>query len=216
MNKRHLIYLLDPLCGWCYGAAPRLEQLREAPEFSIMPMPGGLFAREGARVMTPEMKAHIRRSDLRVAELSGLTFSDVYRTQVLEKAEVLDSFTATLALIAVREDTARQWALLQALQHGRYVLGIDSGTHIGVTEILMRAGFEAEALAIVKPTEALLRDYEQHIRQAQALTAAAGVNGVPALLTETEYGWQQLSPERLFGASIERLKEALLGLGRLP
>lgn len=50
MKTRELVYLFDPLCGWCYGASPRISQLIDDPDFHVTFRPTGLFAREGARV----------------------------------------------------------------------------------------------------------------------------------------------------------------------
>lgn len=54
MKIRELVYLFDPLCGWCYGASPKISQLVKDSDFHVTFCPTGLFAREGARDLTPE------------------------------------------------------------------------------------------------------------------------------------------------------------------
>lgn len=54
---RSLIYLYDPLCGWCYAAAPGIARLREAG-VTVTPRPTGLFAEPG-RVMTAAFADHV-------------------------------------------------------------------------------------------------------------------------------------------------------------
>ncbi len=39
-----LIYLFDPLCGWCYGASPTLRQLAAREDFVVEVAPSGLFS----------------------------------------------------------------------------------------------------------------------------------------------------------------------------
>ena len=51
MNKT-LHYLFDPLCGWCYGAAPVLSALQGQPSVNVELLPTGLFSGEGARPMS--------------------------------------------------------------------------------------------------------------------------------------------------------------------
>ena len=44
-------YLFDPLCGWCYAAAPVLARLQATPGVQVVLAPTGLFAGAGARPM---------------------------------------------------------------------------------------------------------------------------------------------------------------------
>ena len=43
-------YLFDPLCGWCYAAAPVLARLQATPGVQVVLAPTGLFAGAGARL----------------------------------------------------------------------------------------------------------------------------------------------------------------------
>ncbi len=49
MSANRLLYLFDPLCGWCYAAAPAVTAMASeyGPAFEFMP--SGLFAGSGAR-----------------------------------------------------------------------------------------------------------------------------------------------------------------------
>ena len=57
-------YLFDPLCGWCYAAAPALKFLQAQEGVEVVLAPTGLFAGAGAvcatavsaRVAGPESK----------------------------------------------------------------------------------------------------------------------------------------------------------------
>ncbi|HEY9218115.1 MAG TPA: DsbA family protein, partial [Phenylobacterium sp.] len=44
MRQRHLIYFADPMCSWCYGFAPVIEQVAEryAGVLPIQLVMGGL------------------------------------------------------------------------------------------------------------------------------------------------------------------------------
>ena len=50
--------LFDPLCGWCYGAAPALHRLRDVEGFSVELAPTGLFSGAGARPMDASFAAY--------------------------------------------------------------------------------------------------------------------------------------------------------------
>ena len=60
MRERHLIYFSDPMCSWCYGFAPVMDQVAErfGERLPIQLVMGGL--RPGTdRPMTAEGRAEI-------------------------------------------------------------------------------------------------------------------------------------------------------------
>src|SRR5438105_9117885 len=98
----HVTYLFDPLCGWCYGAAPALDGIDRLEELTLELMPTGLFAGQGARAMDASFAAYAWQNDQRIARLTGQPFSETYRTEVLGRPGVFDSAPATLGVVAVR------------------------------------------------------------------------------------------------------------------
>lgn len=210
MKTRELVYLFDPLCGWCYGASPRISQLIDDPDFHVTFRPTGLFAREGARELTPEFAQYAWQNDMRIESATGQVFSEAYRENVLNQGGVFDSFSATLALIAAElSEPERVFAVLKTLQRARYVEGLDNSSSKGVVEILEREGFETETLAVSRPTEALLRRYEHCLRDTQRLLDRHNVKGVPALVVVGAQGERLLPSSKLF-TSYEELKVELL------
>ena len=78
-----MIYLFDPLCGWCYGATPALEKIAKLEDIIIEMAPTGLFAGQGARPMDDRFAAFAWQNDQRIGQLTGQVFSQAYRDQVL-------------------------------------------------------------------------------------------------------------------------------------
>ncbi len=151
MTKRiHAKYLFDPLCGWCYGAAPMLERLGADGDLAIEILPTGLFAGEGARPMDSGFAAFAWSNDERIARLTGQIFSEAYRRHVLEKPSTrFDSGPATLALTAVALTAPdRQLEALRAIQAARYVDGRDITDFAVLGEIL-------RALSLLEAAERL-------------------------------------------------------------
>lgn len=72
-----LLYLFDPLCGWCYAAAPAVAAMAEeyGPAFEFMP--SGLFAGSGARPPNDAMATHAWTNDQRIAQITGQVFSEL-------------------------------------------------------------------------------------------------------------------------------------------
>ena len=63
-----LHYVHDPLCGWCYAAAPMVDAVRKAG-IPLSLHGGGLWADPTG--LSADKAAYIRKSDARIASLSG-------------------------------------------------------------------------------------------------------------------------------------------------
>lgn len=194
-------YVFDPLCGWCYGAAPVLERLAKLDGATLELAPSGLFAGEGARPMDANFAAFAWQNDQRIARLSGQQFTDAYRAKILEKAGgMFDSAPATLGIIAAGlTEPAQEFEAMKTLQNARYVDGRDNSELAVVSDILEEAGFSEAARRLRAPDEALLSAYRQRISAARSEMNSFGVNGVPALIVEDKRGRRLLSSNALFG-----------------
>ncbi len=84
-----LTYLMDPFCGWCYGASPALQALRAEPGIQITIAPTGLFAGDGSRPMNAEFARFAWTNDQRIASLTGQRFTEAYRTQLLDDHTII-------------------------------------------------------------------------------------------------------------------------------
>jgi putative protein-disulfide isomerase len=197
-----LTALVDPLCGWCYGAAPALERLAADPTVALRVMPTGLFAGEGARPMDDGFATYAWSNDQRIARLTGQPFTETYRRDVLAApGRSFDSGPATLALLAAAlEAPAQAMAALHAIQRARYVNGSDI-TDIGVLAlVLVDIGLHGAAARIASPDDDLLRALDDGVAEARRLMAESGARGVPTLLVGTDLDRRPIPSAALFGA----------------
>lgn len=194
-------YLFDPLCGWCYGAAPMLQRLREAGTVLTL-QPTGLFGGSGARPMDAGFAAYAWSNDQRIERLSGQRFTQAYRSQVLEaEGGLFDSGPATLALTAVTlTEPEREFAALAAIQAGRYVEGLDITALPCLIALLQGAELAAAADRLTAADDSLLAANRARIAEGRGLMARLGAQGVPALVAQ-RYGQQRLiASNALFGS----------------
>lgn len=181
-----LVYLHDPLCGWCWGATPALDALARDGAWRVHALPTGLFAGDPGRRLDPAMAAHIRHADQRIAQLSGQPFSDTYFRQVVDADPPLpfDSMPATRALCAVaRHAPACERAALAGIQRARWVDGRDIAD-AGVLAAAVAAalgGTPADWRARIDD-DSLDAATRERLRVAQRLMRRWGVAGVPALV----------------------------------
>lgn len=61
MKKTTLHYIYDPLCGWCYAAAPLISAARTVDGLSIQAHAGGMWTGANVKRFTPELRAMVVR-----------------------------------------------------------------------------------------------------------------------------------------------------------
>ena len=208
--KVHVTYLFDPLCGWCYGASPMLEQLVARPDFTIDLMATGLFAGDGARPMDDDFAAYAWTNDQRISRLSGQPFSEAYRHNVLgDRTRLLDSGPSTLALTAVALAAPdRQCATLKAIQNARYVEGRDTTDIPVLSDVLRALNLPEIADRLANPDDVLMAAYRTRLEAARAQMHRFGTNGVPTLIVGAGDDRRIVGGSALFG-SMEVLIEGL-------
>lgn len=107
MEKPTLIYIFDPLCGWCFGFHPVIKALHSdyRDEFLFDVRVGGLIL--GDRVGTyAETYPKVEEASDRVEQLTGQKFGKAYREKVLAHPDkmIMNSEPACKAFVLAREE----------------------------------------------------------------------------------------------------------------
>jgi putative protein-disulfide isomerase len=194
-------YLFDPLCGWCYGASPALQQLGQHSGLTLELAPTGLFA-GGGRRMDAAFADYAWSNDLRIAKLTGQRFTEAYRQNVLGRhGSRFDSASTTLALTAVLlTEPLRELPALKVLQEARYVQGLDTCDGAVVATLLRDLGLAAAADRLATSDAELLATNAARIQKAQGLMQTFGAQGVPTLVVTDKHGSRLLSSHALYGS----------------
>jgi putative protein-disulfide isomerase len=192
-------YLFDPLCGWCYGASPAIQRLRQEATITLELAPTGLFS-GGGRVMSADFADHAWANDVRIEKLTGQPFSAAYRSQVLgQHGSRFDSSAASAALTAVAKTApAEELNTLTALQEARYVDGQDICTPQGVEAILQAKGLTAASDLLARHDADLQLQHDARIQKARSLMQAHGAQGVPALVVHGANGARLVRGDALY------------------
>lgn len=179
-----LHYIHDPLCGWCYGAAPLVKVAREL--LAVEAHGGGMMAGAARRPVTPELRQFVMPHDLRIAEASGQPFGQNYFEGLLRDSHaVLDSAPPITAMLAADELAGAGLDMLARAQQAHYV----AGQRIADVGVLGRLAAE-----LGMDAEAFRRAYERlqgpatqaHIEQSRALLARVGGRGFPTFALERD------------------------------
>lgn len=178
MNDTTLHYVYDPLCGWCYGAAPLLEAAAGIPGLAIALHAGGLWLGERRQPMGAALRDYVRPHDERIQALTGQPFGARYFDELLLSDGLwLDSeppIRAILAATALGGDGLR---LLHRIQQSHYRDGQWVGSQAHLTRLAQELGMVAEAF------EQACRSMNlgEHLTQSQAWLHRLGGQGYPTL-----------------------------------
>lgn len=205
MNAR-LIYVMDPMCSWCWGFAPVMQALAEqaaARGVATQLVVGGL--RREVAPLDAAGRERIQSYWRAVQQASGQPF-DFERG--LPPGLVYDTEPACRALVAARTlDPSRAWPLAQLIQRGFYSEGRDVTQAQQLVELAQAAGFSREGFAECFDAQATRQatqadfDWTQNLGIAGFPTLLAEHNGQLALLSN---GYQPLPP---LAALLERWLE---------
>jgi putative protein-disulfide isomerase len=199
MSAPVLHYIFDPLCGWCYAAAPLIAATRSIEGLQLELHGGGLMSGSACRKVTPELRSQIMGYDRRIAEVSGQPFGDAYfNGLLLNEDAVLDSTPPIAAILAAEACEISGADMLSALQMAHYIDGLvisDSarlyslGTALGIAADTFKSQLERQ---LEGPVGA-------HINSSVLLMQQVGGRGFPTMVLETEAGFEPLDIGSYFG-----------------
>ncbi|MCH1921212.1 DsbA family protein [Shewanella sp. A3A] len=196
-----LHWIIDPLCGWSYGALPLLQATAAAwPQQNVLHS-GGLFVGYSRRRIDANWHKHVQEHDARIAQLTGAEFGVHYREQLCrDQSVVLDSLPVSSAMLSLQQqDFTQALALLTAAQHAWYVDGKDV-TQAKVLDEL------AAKLAIEPPlwqqatSDTAMQQAMAAIEQTRQLMAQYGAQGFPSLLIQRGEQYSNVPVNRFYGS----------------
>ncbi|APU29842.1 DsbA family protein [Ectopseudomonas chengduensis] len=206
-----LLYVMDPMCSWCWGFAPVVEALAEqaaAAGVSLQIVVGGL-RRDQVAI---DAAARVRYLGYwqAVNASTGQLF-DFERG--LPEGLVYDTEPACRALVTARQlDAASAWTLLKLIQQAFYTEGADVTQASVLVQLAEQAGIPriefAEAFDSQAMQEATAADFTwvQDLGIAGFPTLLAERDGQLALLTNGYQPLEVLAP--LLGRWLERAANA--------
>lgn len=194
-----LHYIYDPLCGWCYGAAPLVQAARGISGLTIEAHGGGMMAGGNRQPVTEALRRYVMPHDERIAGLTGQVFGPDYVDGLLrDSGAVFDSAPPTTAILAAQALGGRGLDLLQRLQQAHYVEGRRIADPAELRRLAEDIGLDGMAFqAAFAATEGAAT--ERHIAQSRELLARVRGTGFPTLALERDGAYELLEPARFLG-----------------
>ncbi|MCF3097237.1 DsbA family protein [Aeromonas australiensis] len=173
-----LHYVYDPLCGWCYGAAPLLQAAATIAGLKIELHAGGLWLGSRRQPMGEALRDYVRPHDQRIEALTGQHFGERYFNELLlQEGCLLDSEPPIRAVLAVTALGGDGLAMLHRIQQSHYRDGIWIGEPALLAMLAAEQGIAAEAFQQAYLQAPLL----QHLADSQGWLKQLGGQGYPTL-----------------------------------
>lgn len=210
--QARLLYVMDPMCSWCWGFAPVAEALVEQAKAAGLPLHlvvGGLRTGSGA-ALEPATKRYILEHWQAVKDTTGQSFR---LEDALPDGFVYDTEPACRAVVAARSlDPDIAWKLVKEIQQAFYLQGRDVTQASVLSELAENAGLPkiefAEAFDSAEQLAATASDFSwvQDLGIAGFPTLLAERKGQLALLTNGYQPLDELAP--LLSRWLERAASA--------
>ena len=183
-----LHYIFDPLCGWCYAAAPLVEAARAVPGLTVAFHGGGMMTGSNRRQITPEWRNYVLPHDRRIGQLTGQLFGDAYLNGLLnDTTAMMDSEPPTTAILAAEALAGKGLDMLHRVQSAHYVDGLRIADLPVLVALAQELGLDGAAfetqygLLAGAPTAS-------HIAASRALLSKAGGQGFPTFVLDDGNG----------------------------
>ncbi|WP_145556002.1 DsbA family protein [Yersinia canariae] len=187
MTATKLHYIFDPLCGWCYGAAPLVQAAQNIPNLVLVLHGGGMMSGANRRQIDSQWRGYVMPHDQRIAQLTGQTFGDDYFNNLLnDTSAIMDSTPPIAAILAADKLTGQGAEMLNRIQHAHYVKGHRIADTPVLTALATEIGLDRDSF--INAYNIALAISSQHIAESRALLAKVHGHGFPTLALEDEQG----------------------------
>ncbi|MEO6919151.1 MAG: DsbA family protein [Collimonas sp.] len=179
-----LHYIYDPLCGWCYGAAPLLKAAREVDGLVIVMHGGGMMTGSNRRQVSAQLRNYVMPHDHRIAAMTGQVFGDGYfNGLLLDTTAIFDSEPPITAVLAAEALAGRGLDMLARIQTAHYVQGLRVSDVAVLHSLALEMGldaaaFDSEFAALGGAATAA------HIADSRALLSQVGGQGFPTFVLQ--------------------------------
>ncbi len=176
--KKELIFVLDPMCSWCWGFVPIMERLRKTQfdNYDFTLVMGGLRTK-GDMKWDDSSKRYLKGHWEQVAKKTGQPFSPV----LFEKKDFeYDTYPACKAVVIVRElwGNKKSFEYLHFLQKAFYVEGLDITKLDLLSKVLEETGGDVNAFQDFYHTERAEILMQHDFAKARSM----GANAFPSIV----------------------------------
>lgn len=190
--KHQILYLFDPLCGWCYGFSQTMLEFyhQHKDQFEVVAIPGGMITDERVKPAS-SMHAYISGAYERVETTSGVRFGEAYLKQLIPSDSImLNSEPPSRALLTFRSfHFERAVEFAHALQEQHFAHGRDYNDESLYSDLAVSFQIDPEAFMTRYYDERM----KQNVQQEFAWVRESGVQGFPTVVYRSDQKYFMLA-----------------------
>jgi len=175
-----LIYIYDPLCGWCYGFHPVMEKIQKrfANQLTIEVKTGGLAVGDRAEPID-DGYAYIKDESKQVEKTTGVKFGRNFRLLAEEGSYMYDSEPPCRAQLIINQLSANySLAFAGVLQNAFFRDGLNLNQAETYVTLLEEFDLDTDSFMDLYHSDAIAADLQKEFEWCKN----AGATGFPTLL----------------------------------
>jgi len=180
--KDTILYIMDPLCGWCYGFSHVMQQLQETykDKLDFRVIPGGMVIGENVQPVAG-IAGYVLQAYKRVEEYSGAKFGEPYLDMLREGTEINNSEPPCRAIVTFHSfNPGETLNFAHKLQLKQFVEGKSFNDTNTYRELAEAFHLDADTFINTMESEEMRYATAQEFQWVQA----AGITGFPCTVVQ--------------------------------
>jgi putative protein-disulfide isomerase len=208
-EKPQIIYVFDPLCGWCYGFSPVInkayETYKDKADFKVIT--GGMIIGDQIGPIG-KISQFLKGATARVTQRTGAVFSSLFLDTILtEGKQILTSMEPSIAIqICKAEKPDKILEFMSELQKDIYISGLKTAIPADYHRLAKKMGFDQNTFIHHLGEETFNQMALSDFQEASSL----GIDSYPALLISDKGVVRELARGYIEWNELEKLMNAEL------
>ena len=193
-----LYYVHDPMCSWCWGFSPTLEQLKELlPESVDLKYLLGGLAVDSAEPMPTDMQTFLQQTWRNIEQqIPGTVFNFDFWTQCQPRRSTYPACRAVIA--AENQGKEKSLVMIEAIQRAYYTKVQNPSDDQTLIGLATEMGLDAEQFRTDLNSAETQQDLQQQITTSRQL----GAESFPSLVLQTNGCVQSITVDYLNASSM--------------
>lgn len=176
----NFLYVMDPMCSWCWAFAPTMKQLQQQyPDISVEYLMGGL-APDSDAPMPQSLQQTIQSTWRHINQHTGTSFNHDFWTTCQPRRSTYPACRAVLAAEQLREGCTSD--MINAIQQAYYLDAKNPSDISTLSDIAVNLGLDEDTFIQLMESESIETLLQQHLK----LSRQIGANGFPSLYLATD------------------------------
>lgn len=176
----NFLYVMDPMCSWCWAFAPTMKHLQQQyPDIPVDYWMGGL-APDSDAPMPQALQQTIQSTWQHINQHTGTPFNHDFWTNCQPRRSTYPACRAVLAAEQLREGSTSD--MINAIQHAYYLDAKNPSDISTLSDIAENLGLDKDTFIQRIESESIETLLQQHLK----LSRQIGANGFPSLYLATD------------------------------